>query len=416
VNGNGTTIGSRALLMIAYTNYMTDPRVIRAAEAAAEAGFEVDVIALRRAGEVSQERVRGVRVIRLRQERYRGRSRIKYALAYVQFFIRCLVLSSWLHVRRRYDIVHVHNMPDVLVFSAVIPWILGAKIVLDIHDPMPETFDAKYAGGSRGWLYSVLLAMERVSVAFAHRTITVNEPVRDVVLLKHGYRRDAIDVIANFADDRVFKTMPYPPINGRVRFVFHGTILARYGLRTLVEAVARVQHRDRIQVRIIGEGDFSGTLRQLISTHGMADVIEFRNCVYPMHEIPAALSDCHVGIVPLDITPISDVALPLKLIEYTCLGLPSITVESTAITHYFRPEECMLYPPGNVTALASLIDAIAQAPGRLDAYRMRLPQVRERLSWRREKGKYVAMLRAMADLPPMLESEVAAAQERSSEA
>jgi hypothetical protein len=45
-----------------------------------------------------------------------------------------------------------------------------------------------------------------------------------------------------------------------------------------------------------------------------------------------------VGLVPLDITPVSDFALPLKLIEYTCLGLPSITVGSTAIAHYLRPD------------------------------------------------------------------------------
>ena len=29
-------------------------------------------------------------------------------------------------------------MPDFLVFSALIPKLLGAKVVLDLHDPMPE--------------------------------------------------------------------------------------------------------------------------------------------------------------------------------------------------------------------------------------------------------------------------------------
>jgi len=292
-------------------------------------------------------------------------------------------------------------MPDVLVFSAMIPRLLGAKVILDIHDPMPETFGAKYAGADRkNAVYRALLFLERLSVAFASKTVTVNHPVRDGVLVKHGYDADAIDVVANFADDRLFKPIPAAPIEGRIRFVFHGTILERYGLRTLVEAVKQLRHRDKIQVRLIGEGDFSPTLKQLIEEHGVGDVVTFDNRVYPLQEIPKLLSDCHVGLVPLDITPISDFALPLKLIEYTCLGLPSVTVNSTAISYYLRPEECMLYPPGDAAALAIILDGIAEDPGRLDAYRKRLPLAQTRMSWTSEKQRYVAMLHELtgADL------------------
>ena len=128
----------------------------------------------------------------------------------------------------------------------------------------------------------------------------------------------------------------------------------------------------------------------------MGDVVEFVNRVYPLHEIPKVLSDCHVGLVPLDVTPISDFALPLKLIEYTCLGLPSVTVKSTAISYYLRPDECMLYPPGDSSALARVLDEIAEEPGCLDAFRERLPDAQARVSWRREKEKYVALLRELA--------------------
>jgi glycosyltransferase involved in cell wall biosynthesis len=390
------TARSPAILMIAYTNYEIDPRVIRAAEAAAEAGFVVDFLALRRAGQPAEEMVRGVRVIRLPQERYRSQSRLGYVLAYLEFFLRCFVTSTRLFVRRRYRVIHVNNMPDVLVFSVLIPRLLGAKVILDIHDPMPETFGAKYAGANRtSPVYRVLLLMEKLSVAFASKTVTVNHPVRDGVLVKHGYRAEAIDVVENFADDRLFKPIPHAPIEGRIRFVFHGSILERYGLRTLVEAIAQIRHRDRIQVRLIGEGDFSETLKRLIDEYDVGDVIVFDNRVYPLQEIPKVLSDCHVGLVPLDITPISDFALPLKLIEYTCLGLPSVTVNSTAISYYLREEECMLYPPGDSTSLARIVDGIAEEPGRLDDYRARLPAAQSRLSWTREKQHYVAMLRKL---------------------
>jgi glycosyltransferase involved in cell wall biosynthesis len=115
-----------------------------------------------------------------------------------------------------------------------------------------------------------------------------------------------------------------------------------------------------------------------------------------------------VGLVPLDITPISDFALPLKLIEYTCLGLPSVTVNSTAISYYLRPDECMLYPPGDSTSMARILDGIAEAPGRLDEYRKRLPAAQERVSWSREKLKYVAMLCELAGGEPAPLADVSA--------
>ena len=385
-----------AILMIAYTNYETDPRVMRAAEAAAEAGFAVDVLALRRPNQPAEQVRHGVRILRVPQQRYRGRSRIGYVLAYGAFFCRCVAASTRLFITRRYRVIHVNNMPDALVFSVVIPRLLGAKVILDIHDPMPETLGSKYSGPSSGALYKGLLFLERLSVAFANRTITVNHPVRDTLVVKRGYRPQTIDVVANFADDQLFKPMPYPAIEGRLRFVFHGTILERYGLRTLVSAVAQAKHKDKIQIRLIGEGDFSAELQRLIKDYKLEDVIEFVNRVYPLHEIPAVLSDCHVGLVPLDVTPISDVALPLKLLEYTCLGLPSVTVESTAISYYFRPDECMLYPPGDALALAGILDELARNPGQLEGYRQRLVAARERMSWSREKQKYVAMLQHLA--------------------
>ena len=389
-----------AVLMIAYTNYETDPRVIRAAEAAAEGGFDVDVLVLRRDGQPAEETVAGVRILRLAQERFRGRSVMGYLSAYGSFFLRSAAAAARLHFAKRYCIVHVHNMPDALVFAAAIPKLFGAKVILDIHDPMPETFGAKYERGYGRAISRTLLFLERLSVGFATRTVTVNEPVRTEVLLKHGYGADAIDVVANFADDRLFRPLPPPVLNGRVQFVFHGTILERYGLRTLVEAVSLVRHKDKIHVRIIGEGDFSQQLQKLIDDRGLNKVIEFANRMYPLSQIPAVLADCHVGLVPLDITPISDFALPLKLVEYTCLGIPSVTVRTTAITHYLRPDECMLYDPGDAVALAKIVDDIAQDPGRLSAYRDKLEGVRERVSWTREKQKFVTMLHELAGHRP----------------
>lgn len=384
------------MLVLAYTHYESDPRVIRAAEAALEGGFSVDVIALRRPGQSSCETVRGVRVFRV-QARYRGASRLKYLLEYAKFFVRCAAMSTRLSISNHYKVIHVHNMPDALVFAALVPKLLGAKVILDIHDPMPETYASKYRSIAHHAVNRLLLIEEKLSVTFADQTITVSDPVKDGILVHRGYPKDRIGVVANFADESIFTPLVYPPIEGMIRFVFHGTILERYGLRTLVKAVAQVRNRDRIRVRIIGEGDFSAALAALILEHGVGDIVEFVNHVYPLYDIPGILSDCHVGLVPLDIgtSVVANFALPLKLAEYTCLGLPSITVRNAAIEYYFRPDECMFFDSGDATALSQWIDTVVEKPDCLMEYRKRLGEVRDRLSWKKEKEKYIAMLRSM---------------------
>ena len=35
-------------------------------------------------------------------------------------------------------------MPDALVFAAAVPRLLGARVVLDLHECMPEFFSVKF--------------------------------------------------------------------------------------------------------------------------------------------------------------------------------------------------------------------------------------------------------------------------------
>ena len=51
-----------------------------------------------------------------------------------------LQLAFWAvrAIKRRYDLVYVHNMPDILVLCSLVPKAIRAKVILDMHDPMPE--------------------------------------------------------------------------------------------------------------------------------------------------------------------------------------------------------------------------------------------------------------------------------------
>ena len=44
----------------------------------------------------------------------------------------------------KYDVIHIHSVPDPLVFTAFLPKLVGAKIILDIHDLLPELYASKF--------------------------------------------------------------------------------------------------------------------------------------------------------------------------------------------------------------------------------------------------------------------------------
>jgi len=391
--------------MMAYTYYESDPRVIREAEAAVEAGFEVDFLALRKDGTSPDEVVRGVHVIRLGQSKYRGSGHSRYVIEYLQFFLRCLLKTTALFLTRRYVVIHVNNMPDFLVFSTVIPRLFGAKVILDVHDPMPNTFASKFKGHENGFFYHALLWQERLSAAYSSQVITVHHPVRDGILVKHGLDRESIGVIANFADDNLFTLRNSYSIDDKIRFVFHGTILERSGLLILINALAQVRHGDQIAVKIIGEGDFSETLKELIQSLNLGHIVDFDNRSYPVHSIPDQLNDCHVGLVPLEISSVTNYALPLKLLEYISLGLPVVTVRSSAISYYFSEEDCIFFEWNDAHSLSVILDRIAENPSTLIPYRERSVALRQRFSWTGEKKKYASLLRQLASIPEPADPE-----------
>ncbi len=62
-----------------------------------------------------------------------------------RWFVRSMLLCGLVltYRARRYDVVHVHNMPDFLVFAAFWPRAFARKVVLDVHDLMPEAYCSK---------------------------------------------------------------------------------------------------------------------------------------------------------------------------------------------------------------------------------------------------------------------------------
>ena len=124
----------------------------------------------------------GVNVVELNVCRYRGKSISAYLAVVPEISsLRHSAHCSRLTLRDRIDVVHIHNMPDFLIFAAIVPRLLGRKVILDIHDSVPETFIGKFKSHS-GLMFRLLCLEESICCRLAHRIICVNHPQRDVLV------------------------------------------------------------------------------------------------------------------------------------------------------------------------------------------------------------------------------------------
>jgi glycosyltransferase involved in cell wall biosynthesis len=379
------------IAMIAYTNYTTDSRVIREAEAAVGSGYNVDFISLKRPNDTNKENINGVNVIRLKQFRYRGSSSIKYIISYLEFFVRCFFKITILFFKKKYLIIHVNNMPNFMVFSTIIPKLLGSKIILDIHDSMPEIFCSKF---TNRLLYDILIFEEKISHRFSDITVTVHEPIKQDLLKKHGLDFNKIEIIRNIGDDNIFTLLKKDCTYNSINAVFHGTIAERFGFENLLKGFKAVKKKfNNLTLTIIGEGDYGETLKNLIAEYSLQDTVIFDNNFYPVVELPSILSFYNMGIVSYEKSPATDYNLPVKLFEYILLGLPVLTVNNSAIKYYFSDKDLIYYDSADLDSLINVLSDLCGKPEKLKDYRDRILKIRDKFLWSSEKIKYIEIIK-----------------------
>jgi glycosyltransferase involved in cell wall biosynthesis len=353
------------VFMAAYTNYRRDPRVKREAEALVESGHRVVFLARRQHGEPNRETIAGVDVIKTIGLKNKCTSFIEYMIDYVIFFIMIFV-HLLLHPLR-YQVIHINNMPDFLVFATCLPRLLGIPVIHDIHDLMPEIYAEKFSSGEKHWVVKALKMQERWAGKFASAVITVEDHLKDI-LSERGILREKIHVLMNLPDDRIFARrdmLPPKPQDLPFVMVYHGTLARRLGLDIAIEAVFKAKNAvPRMELRIIGAGEERGRLIALRDRLGLQDSVKFSEGFVPVEKIPTMIHDADVGLIPLRISSGTDIMLPTKLLEYVTMGIPCIVPKTGTICRYFDEEMVQYFDAENVDSLAEAIITLYRDPGR----------------------------------------------------
>jgi glycosyltransferase involved in cell wall biosynthesis len=383
---------------VAFTYYDSDPRVRRMAEALVERGDTVTAVVLR--GDRPARRVvAGVEIVGIPIPRYRGTSNLAYAAQYAAFFAAAIGVVSALHVRRRFDVVHVNNMPDFMIFAAAPAKAMGSKLILDLHDPMPELYASKFARGSRHPAVRFIAAMERASVAYADRAITVNELMRDT-FVGHGNPEDAFTIVQNVADTRYFPmgaALDKEPRRDGIRVVYHGTFAPRLGLDVALHAMRRVADaRSDVTLTMIGDGNDASRLSRLIDELDLRSHVDLRIGFVPVDELLPILIASDVGIVPAQAGPFTNTMVPSKLLEYVTLGIATICSDLPAVRRYFDPDQVAFVPPGDPAALSDAIITLAEDPSGRRRQAEQALTFLDQNNWDGERQRYFDLIDELA--------------------
>ena len=347
----------KAICLIVQNIYDIDPRVRRKAEALVASGYHVDVLALRGPRGEKCYRLNGVNIRTMALGKKRG-ALSRYLLEFAAFYLWVFLQVSWETLRKRYVVIDVNTLPDFLIFAPILAKWLGAKLILDMHEIAPEFYISKYGCPPDAAPVRLLRLVEHLSMMFADRVITINEPI-ETLLTSRGLPPWKSTILMNAVDETRFcawvNSSETRKASDQPAFVmiYHGTLTHIYGLDIAIEAFA-LAHKDMpgAELWILGSGTAKSGLAELARATGTETKIRLIGQV-DASDIPAWLSRSDAGILPIRQDVFLDFAFPNKLPEFIVMGKPVIVSRLRTIQHYFSEDALAYFDPGNPANLAS---------------------------------------------------------------
>jgi glycosyltransferase involved in cell wall biosynthesis len=389
------------IAIVRHSFYPFELNVKREAEALRDAGYDVDVICLRGPGEAAREDVEGIHIHRLPVGHKRGKI-LRYVWEYNAFFALAALKLARLHAKSRFAAVQVNTMPDYLVFVALYPKLTGARVVLHLHEPVPELFGTMFPSRwyTRPFLWT-LGRVEQASIRFSDRAITVTDQMRDN-FVRRGADPDKIAVVVNVPDDRYFRIERYEPMRAKIegikqderargvfRVLTHGSIEERYGFDTIVRAIAAARDKvPGIEFRFMGSGDHLPHVLALAKELGVDDRVRYLGFV-PFDQMVEEILLADVCVVAVEKNPYSVLVHTNKMFEYMALQRPVIMSRLDAVAAYMTDDAALYFDSGNHQELAEKIVEIARDPGAAEARVQRANELYRKHRWENEKREYL---------------------------
>jgi glycosyltransferase involved in cell wall biosynthesis/peptidoglycan/xylan/chitin deacetylase (PgdA/CDA1 family) len=377
--------------MPVYSFYKTDNRVMRYAEALAKRGDCVEILALGQKGMPRYEEIRGVKLYRIQNRNYNEKNKLSFLLKLMAFFIKSSIHLTKTHFKNPFDLIHVHSVPDFEVFATVIPKLKGAKVILDIHDIVPEFYASKFQEHKKSIIFKTLAWIERLSCKYSDHVIISNH-IWQETLFSRSVEREKCTVIMNYPDEALFSMRLRKRNDDKFILIYPGTLAWHQGLDIAIKAFALIKDMaPKSEFHIYGRGPEQKNISKLIEKLDLKKRVILKDTV-PLDEVASIMAEADLGIVPKRDDPFGGEAFSTKILEFMSLGIPVIVAETRIDKFYFNESIVKFFKPDDINDLAHcMISLIRDKNMRARLAHNALTFVAD-FSWEKKRAEYLSLV------------------------
>jgi glycosyltransferase involved in cell wall biosynthesis len=322
-----------------------------------------------------------------------------YVREYAMSFAWAAVHSGIARLRSRIDVLQLCQPPDIYFPLARLHKLLGAAIVVDQRDLMPELFAMRQNRGLRG-VTVVLRWLERRTQRIADETICVNDYLRER-LIDAGATPDRVTIVRNGPVlARVQRAVPDESLRRDRSFLCCWA--GKMGRQDRLDLVLGVIHHVVYELRarditfvILGDGECLAEARALSSQLGLDPWVSFTGWV-PESAVFSCFATADLGID----ASLQEEVSPVKVMEYMAFGVPFVSFDLQE-TRRVGAGAGALVAPGDVSALArELVAVLGDPERRAEMARIGRERVSHDLAWEHQATRYLEVVDRLGNVRP----------------
>jgi len=341
-------------------------------------GYKVDVICVGDKQQKKNENQNGINIHRVYFSYHRNNI-LWYLVDYFAFFMLVSFYLIRYSIKERFDVIEVCNVPDFLVFATLFPKLRGSKVIFNMFEKTETLFATSFGLSGTHIFTRIINFVTKLAVHYADHVIFTDVVVHKHVVEDFGIPKSKTTLVLNVPDESVFNLEPVIGTEDNHHFTITvvSTILKRYGIQTMIEAMPLlVKDIPELKVYIVGNGEFLPRLQEMAREMGMASYLTFTDYV-PYDRVSTYIARADVCVAPM----IDDVGTPNKVLEYFALGKATISTDLPGLKA-LCDDDCLSYfHPGNKVELAERILDLYHDPQKQNAIGLSAKEFYNKYRW-----------------------------------
>ena len=241
-----------------------------------------------------------------------------------------------------------------------VPW------VFEVRDLWPD-FPIQMGAVSNAWLQRRLYNLERALYRDAAHTVTLS-PDMEAHVRECGIAPERVTTLVHGSDFGLIDACEPPPLQtlrqthglvDKCVVLYGGTFGRANDIPTLLEAAARLHHRDDLRFVFAGYGYFETALREAASQAANLLILPPQ----PRHHMLCWFKLADLSLVSFIDKPVLAANSPAKFFDSLTAGTPVLVTNPGWTRQFVETHQCGWYtPPSDAEALARQIAWIADHP------------------------------------------------------